>query len=46
MLGSMEALLGRSNDEVRDLDRSQKSRIFYESAEVELETSKMSPIPI
>jgi len=46
MLRSIEALLGRSNDEIRDLDRSQKSRIFYESTEVELKTSKMGPIPI
>jgi len=30
MLGSMEALLEGCKDEIQNLDRSQKLRIFYE----------------
>jgi len=46
MLRGIEALLGRYNSEIRDLNRSQKSRVFHESSEVKLKTSKMGSIPI
>jgi len=46
MFRGMEALLGRYNNEIRDMDRSQKSRILHEGSEVKLETSKIGSISI
>jgi len=39
MLGDMETLPRRSNNQIQDLDRSQKSQIFYESTEVKSKAS-------
>jgi len=35
MSGSIETFPGRSNDEIYDLDRSQKSQILHEGAKIE-----------
>ena len=40
----METFAGRSTIQIRDLDRSQEFRVFYESAKVEQETGQMSLI--
>jgi len=46
MLRSVETFPGRSNNKIRDLDRSQESRVFHESTKAKLETSKIGLIPI
>ena len=37
----MKTFARRSAIQIRDLDRSQEFRVFYESAKVELKTSQM-----
>jgi len=46
MLRGMEALLERCNGKLQDLDRSQKSQVFYESSKIESKISKIGSIPI
>ena len=42
----MEALVGRSIVQVRDLDRSQEFGVLYESAKVEQETGQIGLISV
>jgi len=46
MLRSMETFSGRSNNKIRDLDRSQESQVFHESAKAKPEISKIDLVPI
>jgi len=42
----MEALLGRSETGIRNLDRPQKPPVFYDESKAEPTTSAMGTIPI
>ena len=44
IIRELETFAGRSAIQIRDLDRSQEFRIFYESAKVEQETGQMGLI--
>jgi len=46
MFGSIEAFLGRSENQVQNLDRSQELGILHDKPEVEQTASKMGIIPI
>jgi len=46
MLKSIETFPERSNNKIRDLDRSQESQVFHESIKAKLETSKIGLVPI
>ena len=40
----MKTFAGRSTVQIRDLDKSQEFKVFYESAKVEQETGQMDLI--
>jgi len=42
----MEALLGRSETGIQNLDRPQKPPVFHDESKAELTTSAMGTIPI
>jgi len=42
----MEALLGRGETGIQNLDRSQKPPVFHNKPKVELTTSAMGPVSI
>jgi len=46
MFGSIEAFLGRSENQVQNLDRSQELGILHDKPEVEQTASKIGIIPI